>query len=565
MSFAPVRFILLPLMSMMLAVGLAAPLAHAQTDGLLQLNDPVHHFLERQKTLGHLPHVFVANQPLSVYKAHAALDTLAARDSLLSAADRQTVARLRGDVPEPGAGWANDRWSILYANGRDMLSASGDDYGLQLNPHMYFTYGTATGDAASSTTWRNTRGVRVSGHLGDHLFFEARASENQQLPPEALDFQEGSTAPRLGFVNTQVQEHYDYFRAMGMVGYRSKFFEVRFGRDRNRWGPGMGSLVMSNYATEYDQLQIRTNVWRLEYTNLFARFTEAVRVPRGAQGDRSDFVQPTPYGAFHRLAIDVTDRVQLEFFESIIFASEQDSTVSRQGFDVAYLNPIIFYRAVERELGSPDNALVGLGGSWITPWDIKLYGQFILDELIVGEIGNQWWGNKWGWMIGAHVAETGLPHLSARAEVARLRPYLYAHVFPPNAYVHYGDGLGYPSGPNSIDTAVFLDFRPPGRWQAELNVSYTRRGRNTDTQNVGSDPTRDSRTRVRDRGVEILQGVRQNQWLLEGHISYEVLPQLFVDGAFRATVIDDEQAGTTRFVNPYIALRWGVPFTSERY
>ena len=563
MSSSPLRFIGRVFCWIGLVSCLAGLPAQAQTDGLQQLNDPVHHFLERQKTLGHLPHTFVANQPLSVYAAQAALDSLAARDSLLSPADRQRLAHLRGDVPAPGAEWANRRWSVLYANGRDMLSVAGEDYGLQLNPHSYFTYGVATGDAASSTTWRNSRGVRASGHLGERLFFEARLSENQRRPPEALNIEAGGTSPRLGFVNTQVDDHYDYFLATGMVGYRSTFFEVRFGRDRNRWGTGMGSVVLSNYATAYDQLQIRTNVWRLEYTNLFARFTQAENTP--PQGTRADAVQPSRYGAFHRLTLDVTDRIQLEAFETIIFASEQDSTVSRQGFDVAYLNPVIFYRAVERELGSPDNAMVGIGGSWITPWKTTLYGQFVLDELLVEEIGNQWWANKWGWMLGAHVAETGIPHLSARAEVARLRPYLYAHVFPPNAHAHYGDGLGYPSGPNSIDTALFLDFRPPGRLQAEVNVSYTRRGRNTATQNFGADPTRDSDTRVSDRGVEILQGVRNNQWLLEGHVSWELLPQFFVDGAFRARFIDDAINGTTSFVNPYVALRWGQPFTSERY
>jgi hypothetical protein len=554
------RFIMLALAGACLASGRPA---QAQTDGVLPLNDPTHHFLERQKTLGHLPDAFVSTQPLSVYSARTALDSLAARDSMLTLSAQRTLDRLRGVTPGPGTAWANRQWGVLYQNGRDLFSTAGDGYRLQANPWSYFTYGTATGDAASSTTWRNSRGVRVSGYIGEHLFFEARASENQRQPPTPIVIGEGATVERLGFVNPQVDDHYDYFRATGLVGYRSKFFEVRFGRDRNRWGPGMGSLMLSNYATEYDQLQIRTNVWRLQYTNLFARFTEAVRVP--PQGERADAVQPTPYGTFHRLALNVTDRFQIELFESVIFATEQDSTVSRQGFDVAYLNPVIFYRAVERELGSPDNALVGIGGSWVTPYDVRLYGQFLLDELLVDEIGNQWWGNKWGWMLGAHLANTGVPHLSARAEVARLRPYLYAHVFPPNAYVHYGDVLGYPSGPNSIDTAFFLDYRPPGRLEAELNVSYTRRGRNTETENFGADPTRDSDTRVGNRGIAMLQGVQQTQWLLEGHVSWELLPHLFVDGAFRARLLDDDQRGTTSFVNPSLGLRWGVPFTSQRY
>ena len=275
---------------------------------MLQIGDPMHRFLERQKTAGHLPGAFVSTQPLSAYEAQTYLDTLAARaDSLnLTRSERRWVARFRGEMPAPGVRWAQSVWGRLYPNGQDLAAVSGEGYGLQVNPLLYASVGRGFRTEGDVTTWRNTRGVRASGHIGP-VFFESRFTENQERPLVNAFQTNGDTAPRLGFVLQQNGSVYDYFTVEGVVGVRSKFFEVRFGRDRNRWGFGRQSLHLSNYPTAYEQLQIRTNVWRLQYTNLFTRFTRAVGLP--AQGDRSDAVQPRSYGAFHRLAFNRALRV----------------------------------------------------------------------------------------------------------------------------------------------------------------------------------------------------------------------------------------------------------------
>ena len=530
--------------------------AQAQTDGILFIDGPAQRFLERQKTLGRLPGTFVSSRPLSVYEMQAALDSLTTHyGDELSAGEQQWVARLQNETPQPGARLAQSIWGRLYPNGRDMAAVSGDGFSLQLNPLLYSSIGRAGfSDSTNVTTWRNTRGVRASGQVGP-IFFESRLTENQQRPAR-VQFEDG-TAPGIGFALLQDDEVYDYFTATGFVGFRSRFFEVRLGRGQNEWSFGRESLNVSDAAPAYDQLQIRTSVWRLEYTNLFTRYIEPVRGPSPERGGNT--VYPSRYGAHHRLAIHINDRVQLELFESIRFAPQQDSLVSRSGFEPAYLNPIIFYRAVERDIGSPDNAMLGIGGSWIAVDGARLYGQFLLDELRVSEIGSGWWGNKWGWVIGADVAGIGSDHLSVTAEVARLRPFLYAHFYRPNAYIHYNDLLGHPAGPNAYDASLSLHYDPPSRWQAGLTTTWTRRGRNPGGQNLGADPTVSTRSRSRNY-VDMLSGVTQTVWSTDVHAGAEVLPQLFVEGALRVEQRDDDVLGTQRLVQPYISLRWGIPF-----
>ncbi|WP_169577868.1 hypothetical protein [Salisaeta longa] len=550
---------------------LSSTAARAQTDGLQQLDDAVQVFLQQQHTLGHLPDAFLRQQPLSVEAAQAYLDSLAALDSaqtVLAPASRRRLQCLRGLCSNPRARWLNNRVGWLYENGRDLVSASGDGYALQLNPLMYATYQPAQVSGAAgapSAIWRNTRGVRVSGHIGEHLFFESRLTENQEqrVRPNFSSTGREGTAPRQGFVLRPAPNTLDYTGATGVVGFRSRFFEVRFGQSRNRWSTGPGSLFLSDYATNYTHLQLRTTVGPVQYTNLFARFVDGDRL--APQGNRVDAIQPRRYGAFHRLSINITDRLNVGLFESVIFAPEQDSTVSRTGFDLAYLNPIIFYRAVERDLGSPDNAMIGVDASWIVTPGVQVYGQMLLDELLAKYIGDGWWSNKWGFMAGVHYVPPQWPAFSARIEWARQRPYLGAHRFAGNGFAHWSDYLGHPAGPNSIDYAVFLKYRPAGPWQAGLNLSYTRRGRNTATQNFGSDPTVPSTTRARDFGVDILQGVRQARWIVEGHVGYEVLPGFFAEATLQAQGIDDAAEGVTRWVAPGLALRWGLPFGSIRY
>ena len=436
------------------------------------------------------------------------------------------------------------------------MRLEGDGYAFEASPLLYAAAGPAraTGDDGGGVAYQNSRGVRAAGRLG-RLFFETRALENQRHPA-LLDYDPArATTPRLGFVKRSGGDTYDYFSAEGVVGYRDRFVEARFGRGRNRWGPGMGTLFLSDYAAPYDHLQVRASAGPVRYASTFARFTTPDRDPLGR-----DTVLPSKYGAFHQLVVSL-GRVQLEAFEAVVF---HDDTLrgNRRGFELGYLNPVIFYRSVESEIGSGDNALIGLGAS-VRAAGARAYGQVLLDEFVASKLGRDDFSNKWGLLAGVHAPELA-PGLEVRAEYARLRPYLYGHRTVSSAYVHYNDVLGHPVGPNADDAAVFVRYRPSAAVTAALDVSRTRRGRDPDSVYVGADP----RVSYSDRATDVaptFDGVRQTGWLVEGRLGYEVLPRLVVEGAAVFQSLDDAERGRRRALTALVQLRWGLPFRSERY
>ena len=544
---------------------LLAPSAFAQQEGVLQIGDRLSEFLQRQEAAGRLPiDAMVDFQPISGYEANRLLDSLALDPDALSSVDQALLARFRNEAAGPNVERFGRRIPGAYSDGNTFYSVREDDYAIVGEPLLDTKLGpsrqTVTADAEPGSTpdvvYQASRGVRVAGHLGDHLFFESRIEENQRLPAVYEWDEDRRTAPRLGNVKSG-GEGYDYWRAAGMVGYRDKFVEVRFGRDRNRWGPAQSSLFLSDFAPAYDQLQVRAHAGRFRYASLFSRFVTP-------EGDRGNSIFPSKFSASHQLSIALPGRLDLELFETVVFADDTTDG-NRNGFELAYLNPLIFYRAVEADQSTRDNVMLGASLAWRPVGGVQTYGQLLLDELRFSEIGSDWWANKFGTVVGAHLVDVGLDGLDVRAEYAHLRPYLYSHRSESTAYVHYSDPLGHPAGANARDAALFVRYLPTPTIEAGLNLAWTQRGRNPEGVNIGADPRDSYETRESSRGVTFLQGVRQTQWLAEGRLSWELLPSLFAEGALVAQVTDDAEAGRRRALSTLFGLRWGVPFQSRRY
>jgi hypothetical protein len=98
-----------------------------------------------------------------------------------------------------------------------------------------------------------------------------------------------------------------------------------------------------------------------------------------------DKTYSTKYMANHYLSWNVSKRFNLGFFESVVWANNNN-----RSFDMSFVNPIIFYRAVEFASSSRSgNALLGISTKYKWNNQINLYSQFLLDEFALEMFKNK--------------------------------------------------------------------------------------------------------------------------------------------------------------------------------
>jgi len=296
---------------------------------------------------------------------------------------------------------------------------------------------------------------------------------------------------------------WDHGYATGWVRYNArKYFTFEFGTGKNFFGNGYRSMLLSDNARNYPYFRIDTRIWRFHYTNLWAEFQDNQYHdgPMGAYQKK--------YGAFHYLSYSITNRLELSVFEAIIWQG-RDSLHTR-GFDINYLNPIIFLRPVEWTLGSPDNALFGGNLSYRFLDQSYLYGQLLLDDFPISHIKAQdgYWGNKiagqagfrsWIPLGSGEIKEKGerrkekdIVHalvpsgVFVQSEFNFARPYTYSHWTTKQNYGHIGQPIAHPLGANFYEWVNFTRLH----WNhfiIEGRYSLAKFGGNYDGLNYGQD------------------------------------------------------------------------------
>jgi hypothetical protein len=169
--------------------------------------------------------------------------------------------------------------------------------------------------------------------------------------------------------------------------------------------------------------------------------------------------------------------VQLGLFEGIVWPAN-DSTRYR-GFDVNYINPIIFFRPIEFGLGSPDNAVIGANIKFTPLEKLIIYGQFIMDDLDVAaaRAGDGYYRNKFGIQGGFKLYEPfKIKNLIVQAEMNQANPYTYASKEPVQNYAHYNQPLAHPLGANFREFIFIGNYRFFERFYLEAKLQSAVKG-----------------------------------------------------------------------------------------
>ncbi len=269
-------------------------------------------------------------------------------------------------------------------------------------------------------------------------------------------------------------QHYLYTDLRGRISYTpNDIFNFQVGLDHNFIGEGNRSLFLSDYGKPYPFAMIRARFWRLEYSVLYQFFREEVKDMWRMKN-----------AATHHISFNATKWLNLGIFETVIF--QPKDTMLYRGFDVEYLNPVIFYRPQEYSMGSSDNVLLGAS---VTAKFRKMtfYGQFIIDEFSLTEIRakTKWWANKFGFQSGVKGRfEIGKNKFFYRTEFNFVRPYTYAHLNSGQNYGNMGSTLAHPYGSNFYEILGEMKMQK-NRWTLKSFVSYFLHGRDKDGYSYG--------------------------------------------------------------------------------
>lgn len=359
-----------------------------------------------------------------------------------------------------------------------------EDFNISINPTFYLE--AAPGEGDIPYYYMNGRGVWVNGNFGKFSFY-TMIGENQGRFPRLYNqyYSQRRFAHGWGFRKGFKDRGHDFAMAMGEVNYTpNNYFNFTLGHGKHFWGEGYRSLFLSDFALPFPFFKIETTIGAIKYINMWA-------VHADGTGGRGLDIFPNKYTSMHLLSWNVTSRWNVQLFEANVWSSDSTGT---GGFNVNFLNPIIFYRTIELQAGfGGGNALAGISSSYNLGRGYKLYGQFLLDDFKLSAFKERnlgHWLNLYGFQLGALKAGTaGNTNYSVGLEWNRVNPFVYSHRRSSTNYMHLNYPIAHPWGSGFREVLLHGQLRYK-RWFSEVFLSVGTAGRDTAGINLGNDLTR---------------------------------------------------------------------------
>lgn len=365
--------------------------------------------------------------------------------------------------------------------------------------------------------WMNYgAGLQLDGFIGEKWFVNAQYLYLDEEFPEfySSKIEEFGVVPSVGWAHINSDRNRSHLLNTYVSFKPDEVFNFTLGYGKHQWGEGYRSMFLSDASNPYQYARLDVKFWRLQFQSLFTGMKDYYGLDNAPDNYRKK------YTATQFININISKRVRFTFFEGV--AWKYDS-ISNRGFDIHYLNPIVFYRPVEFELGSPDNMILGFGGSVKIGKHWKTYGQLVLDEFKLDELksGNGWWANKYSIQAGLKNYKLfNVEGLFARTEFNYIRPYMYQHRESAESWSNKNLGLAHPGGANLYEVIAQASYGHK-KWRYSGFINYLYQGLDVnDTTNYGANTLKSYETREQDYGNTVGQGVLHKTITLQGKAAY---------------------------------------------
>jgi hypothetical protein len=283
------------------------------------------------------------------------------------------------------------------------------------------------------------------------------------------------------------------------IRYDNGWFYATLGREVRNVGAGLFQKVfISNSSQPFDAISLGAKFSSFEYRFTHGSLLSSPLDTNIAQGFNS--VLPDKFLVMHRFAFRPSWG-EIALWESVIY--------SARSIDFGYLNPISFFKSLEHALHDRDNSMMGIDATIRPMKNLQLKGSFLLDDIIISEIGNGYWSNKTAWNIAATYS-LDLP-IDLGLEYSRVEPYTYSHFNGLNSYTNDRGLLGSIIKPNSDYIGFLVNYWISDKYPISFRFISTRHGENVFengklVDNVGGDVNQSRRPDDKLTGIEFLDG-----------------------------------------------------------
>ncbi len=246
----------------------------------------------------------------------------------------------------------------------------------------------------------------------------------------------------------------------------NKFISADFGKGKHFIGNGYRSLLLSTDHSPYPYIKLTTEFGRVKYYNLYTTFLDIQNLNQNRK----------KHASIHFLDFQLTHNINIGVFEGVLWQAKDENY--NRGYDVEYLNPIIFYRPVEFSKHSPDNVL--MGANFNAKIDkTTLYGQILLDDLNIARqkdgdenYSGGFFQNKFAYQLGLKYS---FKEVNTLIEYNQAQPYTYAHKESMQSYTHMNQALAHPQGANFKEVVALANYRKH-KWRFSVKLTVARVG-----------------------------------------------------------------------------------------
>lgn len=419
----------------------------------------------------------------------------------------------------------------FYKDPANIFTVDNDNFQLFVNPVILYSQGYEVDYPTEGGIFKNERGAEVRGNIGHKLSFYTYLTDNQARYPTYVNdwLYKYQSVPGDGFWKKFNETGVDHYTARGHITFDAlDALKFTFGHGRNFIGQGMRSVILSDFAKDYLHLKINTKIWKFNYQNIFAELTDIQPFDNPGQSP-AVAVYARKYYASHYLSLDLLKNLNIGLYEGVVFF---DSEGSGRKFDWNYLNPIIFYRAVEHSIGSPDNAMIAATVNYLPTKGLSLYGQYLLDEFKFSEMvtRSKWWGNKYSLQIGLRAIDLfEIKNLDFNLEYNMVRPYTYSHDTSGSNFVHFNQPLAHPLGANLKEVISRFQYNIKNKVFLQATYTYSTQGVDSGGFNFGSNILVPYSPIPFVYGVKAGQGLESNINRIDLEVSYQLRHNLFID------------------------------------